>query len=64
MYLRKPDIATLWEEKFELKINDMMSQERTSEDSSPILQSIDSGMGSSENWLQMPDNYPPIQGRP
>jgi len=64
MYLRKPDMAVLWEKTFEAKIVDMMSQERTSEDSSPILQSIDSGMGSSENWLQMPDNYPPVQGRP
>lgn len=63
-YLRKLDFATAWEQKFELKILDMMSQERTSEDSSPMLQSIDSGRGSSENWLQMPDGYPSIQGRP
>lgn len=63
-YLRKPDFAQLWEAKFEAKIEDMMSQERTSEDSSPILQSIDSGMGSSENWLQMPDSFPNVTGRP
>ena len=64
LYLRKPEIAGMWEKLFEKKIEDMMAQERTSEDSSPILQSVDSGMGSSENWLQMPDNYPPVQGRP
>ena len=64
MYLRKTNIATAWAELFEKKIEDMMAQERTSEDSSPILQSIDSGNGSRENWLQMPRNYPNIQGRP
>jgi hypothetical protein len=64
MFLRKKEQTQMWETLFEKKIEDMMSQERTSEDSSPILQSIDSGMGSSENWLQMPDNYPPVQGRP
>ena len=63
-YLRKFDGAALWEKKFEDKIMDMMSQERTSEDSSPILQSIDSGSGSTENWLQMPDQYPVVPGRP
>lgn len=63
-YLRKPDLAQMWEAKFELKILDMMSQERTSEDSSPMLQSIDSGAGSSENWLQMPSQFPTIPGRP
>ena len=63
-YLRKLDLAEAWEAKFEAKIEDMMSQERTSEDSSPILQSIDSGSGSTENWLQFPDNYPQPQGRP
>jgi len=63
-YLRKFDGAALWEKKFEAKIQDMMSQERTSEDSSPILQSIDSGSGSTENWLQMPDQFPSVPGRP
>jgi len=64
LYLRKPDIAAQWLNLFEKKIEDMMAQERTSEDSSPILQSIDSGFGSTENWLQMPDNYPSVPGRP
>jgi hypothetical protein len=64
MYLRKIDISATWEKLFESKIEDMMAQERTSEDLSPILQSIDSGMGSTENWLQMPDNYPVVPGRP
>ena len=63
-YRQKLDLAEAWETKFEAKIEDMMSQERTSEDSSPILQSIDSGAGSSENWLQMPDQYPVVPGRP
>ena len=63
-YLRKPEMMSAWEKMFEAKILDMMSQERTSEDSSPILQSIDSGAGSTENWLQMPDNYPSVPGRP
>lgn len=63
-YLRKMDISAAWDAKFETKIEDMMAQERTSEDSSPVLQSIDSGMGSSENWLQMPDQYPNVTGRP
>lgn len=63
-YKRQADMATLWEKTFETKIVDMMSQERTSEDSSPILQSIDSGAGSSENWLQMPSQFPTIPGRP
>lgn len=56
--------ATPWEEKFELKIEDMMAQERTSEDSSPVLRSIDSASGRSENWLQLPGNYPNVTGRP
>lgn len=64
MFLRKPDIAEIWTTLFEKKIEDMMAQERTSEDSSPILQSIDSGRGSTENWLQMPDQYPTVPGRP
>jgi hypothetical protein len=64
LYLRKREIATMWEKLFEKKIEDMMAQERTSEDLSPILESIDSGHGSTENWLQMPDNYPTVQGRP
>jgi hypothetical protein len=64
LYLRKPDISQMWETLFEKKIEDMMAQERTSEDSSPILESIDSGHGSTENWLQFPDNYPLPQGRP
>ena len=63
-YRQKLDLASAWEKKFEAKIEDMMAQERTSEDSSPILQSIDSGAGSTENWLQMPDNYPVVPGRP
>lgn len=64
MYLRKPDIAAAWEKMFEAKIEDLKSQERTSEDLSPILQSIDAGSGSTENWLQMPSNYPVVPGRP
>ena len=63
-YMRKWDGATAWEKMFEAKIEDLKAQERTSEDLSPILQSIDSGHGSSENWLQMPDNYPSMPGRP
>jgi hypothetical protein len=63
-YRQQFDKAALWEKKFEAKIEDMMSQERTSEDSSPILQSIDSGSGSTENWLQFPDTYPSVPGRP
>ena len=63
-YRQKLDLAGAWEKKFEAKIEDMMHQERTSEDSSPMLQSIDSGAGSSENWLQMPSSYPSVPGRP
>ena len=63
-YLRKDSLTKMWEAKFEAKIKDMMAQERTSEDLSPMLQSIDSGAGSSENWLQMPSQYPTIPGRP
>lgn len=64
VYLGKKDAAEKWFELFEKKIEDMMAQERTSEDISPILQSIDAGNGSSENWLQMPSSYPTVQGRP
>jgi hypothetical protein len=64
MYLRKADIAEAWFQLFEKKIVDMRAQERTSEDSSPILASIDSATRG-ENWLQMPrGTYPLISGRP
>lgn len=62
-YLRKFKESTAWDGKFEKKIEDMMAQERTSEDLSPILQSIDSGIRT-DNWLQMPGQYPPVGGRP
>lgn len=64
MYLRKPEIAASWDALFEKKIGDMMAQERTSEDLSPVLRSIDAPVNRSENWLQMPGNYPTVQGRP
>lgn len=62
-YRQQFDKATPWETKFEAKINDMMAQERTSEDSSPVLASIDNGRRG-ENWLQMPGRYPYVPGRP
>ena len=49
---------------FEKKIEDMLSQERMSEDLSPILDSIDNTGSMSENWLQMPSNFPNVPGRP
>lgn len=63
-YLRKLDLAAAWERKFESKIKDMLAQARTSEDSSPVLRSIDSSHGRGENWLQLPGQYPYTPGRP
>jgi hypothetical protein len=62
-YLRKFDQSEAWDAKFEKKIVDMKRQERTSEDLSPVLQSIDAG-NRTENWLQMPGQYPQVPGRP
>ena len=59
----KVEFAGMWNNKFEQKILDMKAQERTSEDSAPILQSIDSG-NRGENWLQMPYAYPQVPGKP
>lgn len=64
MYLRKPEIAAQWFSLFEKKIEDMLSQERESEDLSPILSSIDNTGSQSENFLQMPSNFPNVPGRP
>jgi hypothetical protein len=63
MYLRKIDVAETWQNYFEKKLLDMKHQERLSEDSSPVLASIDSG-NKTENWLQLPRNYPVVPGRP
>lgn len=60
MYLRKPDMAQFWDAKFEQGIAMMKTQEKTSEDDFPILQSIDSVTRS--NFINMPDQYPQITG--
>jgi hypothetical protein len=59
-YLRKFDEAAAWGQKFETRLMQMKSEYRMSEDSQPILRSIDSVQRA--KWIQMPESYPVITG--
>lgn len=61
MYLRKTDIATLWFQEYEKKIEDMMLQGKLSEDEAPVLKSVDSVTRG--QFIQMPGNYPVVGSR-
>jgi len=57
-YLRKFDAAGEWDGKFETRLKEMRGEYRMSEDSQPILRSIDSVQRA--KWIQMPEQYPVI----
>lgn len=57
-YLRKFDMAEVWNAKFEQRIAQMKSEYRMSEDYQPILRSIDSVQRA--KWIQLPEQYPVI----
>lgn len=58
-FLRKMDMATVWNAKYEAAINQMKKNDRRSEDYQPVLQSIDAA--SSNNFQSLPGNYPVVQ---
>lgn len=60
MYLRKEDLAQMWNAKFEQRLTEMKSEFRMSEDSQPIMKSIDSVQRS--KWIGLPEQYPAIMG--
>lgn len=57
-YLRKFDASTFWNAEYEKKINDMLKQQRTSEDDQPVLKAIDSVARG--NFVRLPDSYPAV----
>jgi hypothetical protein len=61
MYLRKPDLANIWKQEYENKVEEMMLQGKLSEDDAPVLKSVDSVARGV--FIQMPGNYPIIGSR-
>jgi hypothetical protein len=61
MYKREAQVATLWKEEYEKKIEEMMLQGKLSEDDAPVLKSVDSVARG--QFIQMPGNYPVVGGR-
>jgi hypothetical protein len=59
-YLRKFDLASAWDAKFEKRVSEMKKDYRQSGDYQPILSSIDSI--SRSRWIQFPASYPMITG--
>lgn len=57
-YLRKLDMASAWEGKFEQRLREMRSEYRMSEDMQPVLRSIDSIQRA--KWISMPESWPVI----
>jgi hypothetical protein len=57
-YLRKADLATAWNSKFEDRIVKMKGEYRLTEDYQPILRSIDSIQRA--RWISMPGSWPVI----
>lgn len=57
-FLRKMDLANIWNAKYEQRIADAKREYRPSEDYTPIFRSIDSVQRS--KWIQYPSNYPVI----
>lgn len=57
-YLRKFNEASVWNQRFESRITEMRREFRMSEDSQPILRSIDSVQRA--KWIQMPEQYPVV----
>lgn len=55
-FLRKFELATIWNAKYESSIVQMKKNDRLSEDMQPILDSIDST--GSTSFQQLPGNYP------
>lgn len=55
-FLRKLDMATVWNAKYEGAIAQMKKDDRRSEDYQPILQSIDGFQNTS--WQSLPGSYP------
>jgi len=61
MYKNVPEMATLWKEEYENKIEEMMLQGKLSEDDNPVLKSVDSVARG--QFIQMPGNYPIVGSR-
>ena len=59
-YMRKMDMAQAWNATFMNRIEEMKKEYRLSEDSVPIMSSIDSVQRA--KWLQLPDQYPVVTG--
>lgn len=57
-FLRKLDIASQWNAKFESRISEMKTEYRMSEDYQSVFRSIDSVQRT--KWLPLPDQYPSI----
>jgi hypothetical protein len=57
-YLRKFDVASAWDTKFEQRVMEMKKEYRQSGDYQPVLGSIDSI--SRSRWIQMPSQYPVV----
>jgi hypothetical protein len=57
-YTRKWDASQYWNAEYEKKIADMIKQQRTSEDTTPVLKAIDSN--SRGGYVRLPDQYPAV----
>lgn len=56
MYLRKPDVASIWTNAYEKKIQDMKEEMHVSLDDADVLKSMDQYTHS--NWLRLPEQFP------
>lgn len=59
-YLRKFQLADVWNAKFEQRLKEMRSEYRLSEDNEPWFRSIDSIQRS--KWIQFPGQWPTLVG--